>query len=190
MRRLPRGCRRRRAAGPARASRGRRLVATSALCADAAGRGLYLFGGVGAGGARLGELPPGTTPKRAPGRALVPAAGERPLARPRRAGRRRPLLLLAGGDGDDDGDGDATSALRDAWALDTHRLLWERLLDGDSFAAAARAGPACARGAAARCPLPPADDEAARGGNGAARAPHPPLPDAVAAGDHGVCASR
>jgi hypothetical protein len=91
---------------------------------------------------------------------LVPAAGEAP---PPRSGAALSVagryVLLAGGDADaPDGDA-ATSALRDAWALDTQRMLWERLQDDDGCGGGAGGASICAWRGRTLYRLRPADDD-------------------------------
>jgi hypothetical protein len=137
----------------------------ASLCADAAARGLYLFGGIDADGAFLGDLHryDADAGAWAP---LEAAAGEAP---PPRAGAALAVagryILLAGGT--TQATDDATSAhvaLRDAWALDTERLLWERLQDDDGAGTAGAS--LCAWRGRTLYRLRPADDEAASEGDG------------------------
>jgi hypothetical protein len=114
------------AAASATAWQAPRARAGAALACDDSGRMLWLYGGLSAGGTVLGDLytynaDTGAWSPREPalGEAPAPRAGASIAV----AGH---YLLLAGGTTCEGG-----RALRDAWALDTHRLVWECLLEED-----------------------------------------------------------
>ncbi len=99
----------------------------AALACDDTGRTLWLFGGTIAGGTVLSDLysydtDTGVWAFRTP--ALGDAPPPRSAAAVACAGH---YLLLAGGVG-----ADGARPLRDAWALDTERLVWECLLEDDA----------------------------------------------------------